>query len=146
LVFQFRLTEPEKNRNFLIESQESDGQIAPQTARWLKMQNGVPVISDFINWAAAVQNGAEIFDVLPGTEDQAVANEATPAVSAVKVTSEAGAVSILNAAGKKVTVTNILGQTVAATVLPSDNARITLPKGIVIVAVEGEAAVKAIVK
>jgi hypothetical protein len=148
MVFQFRLTEPEKNRNFLIESQQADGiEIAPQRARWLKIQNGVPVISDPINWAEAIQNGAEIFDVLPGEENQAVANEAAPAaVSAVKVISEVGALNILNAADKKVTISNILGQTVASSVLTSDNARVALPKGIVIVAVEGEAAVKAIVK
>jgi hypothetical protein len=147
MVFQFRLIDPENSRNFLIESRQDDGiEVAPQTARWLKIQNGVPVITQEVDWSEAVQNGAEIFDVLPGAENLAVANEAAPAVSSVKVLSEAGAVSILNAAGKQVTISNVLGQTVASAVLSSDNARITLPKGIVIVAVEGEAAVKAIVK
>jgi hypothetical protein len=146
MVFQFRLVDPENNRNFLIESQQVDAEVAPQEARWLKIQNGVPVISEEIDWAHAIQNGAEIFDVLPGEEGLAVGNEAAPAISSVKVVSEAGAVSILNAAGKQVTISNLLGQTVAATAITSDNARIALPKGIVIVAVEGEAAVKAIVK
>ena len=48
--------------------------------------------------------------------------------------------------GKKVVVSNILGQVVANTVITSDNATIAAPAGVVVVAVEGEAAVKAIVK
>ena len=47
---------------------------------------------------------------------------------------------------KKVVITNILGQTVANTVITSDNATIAAPQGVVVVAVEGEEAVKAIVK
>ena len=49
-------------------------------------------------------------------------------------------------AGKKVVIANILGQTIANTVLTSDNATIAAPAGVVVVAVEGEAAVKAVVK
>jgi hypothetical protein len=64
----------------------------------------------------------------------------------VKVISGEGNVTVLNASGKTVTVSNILGQTIAKQTLSSDAATITLPKGIVIVAVEGEAAVKAIVR
>ena len=49
-------------------------------------------------------------------------------------------------AGKKVVIANILGQIIANTVLTSDNATIAAPAGVVVVAVEGEAAVKAVVK
>ena len=49
-------------------------------------------------------------------------------------------------AGKKVVIANILGQTVANTIIASDNATIAAPAGVVVVKVEGEAAVKAIVK
>ena len=55
-------------------------------------------------------------------------------------------VAIAGAAGKKVVITNILGQTVANTVVTSDNATIAAPAGVVVVAIEGEDAVKAIVK
>ena len=54
--------------------------------------------------------------------------------------------TIAGAAGKKVVISNILGQVVANTVISSDNAVIAAPAGVVVVAVEGEAAVKAIVK
>ena len=52
----------------------------------------------------------------------------------------------MNAAGKKVAISNVLGQTIANTVLSSDDATIAAPAGVAVVAVEGEAAVKAIVK
>ena len=68
------------------------------------------------------------------------------ATSEVTVIAQDGAVRIANAEGKKVVITNILGQTVANTVITSDNATIAAPQGVVVVAVEGEEAVKAIVK
>jgi hypothetical protein len=68
------------------------------------------------------------------------------ATSEVTVIAQDGAVRIANAEGKKVVITNILGQTVANTVITSDNAVIAAPQGVVVVAVEGEEAVKAIVK
>ena len=66
--------------------------------------------------------------------------------SEVKVIAGDGQITINGAAGKKVVVSNILGQVVANTVITSDNATIAAPQGIVVVAVEGEEAVKAIVK
>ena len=57
-----------------------------------------------------------------------------------------GAIQIIGAQGKKVVVSNILGQVIANTVISSSDATIAVPAGIVVVAVEGEEAVKAIVK
>ena len=68
------------------------------------------------------------------------------ATSEVKVIAGEGNVTIAGAQGKKVIVSNILGQAIANTVLSSDNATIAAPAGVVVVAVEGETAVKAIVK
>ena len=68
------------------------------------------------------------------------------ATSEVKVIAGEGNVTIAGAAGKKVVISNILGQVVANTVVSSDNATIAAPAGVVVVAVGGEAAVKAIVK
>lgn len=91
-----------------------------------------------------------------GTEEQAMiftlgsgvptANEATPSVTEVKVIASEGAIQIIGAQGKKVVVSNILGQVIANTVISSSDATIAVPAGIVVVAVEGEEAVKAIVK
>ena len=68
------------------------------------------------------------------------------ATSEVKVIAGEGNVTIAGAAGKKVVICNILGQVVANTVVSSDNATIAAPAGVLVVAVEGEAAVKGIVK
>ncbi|MCC8133114.1 MAG: DUF6383 domain-containing protein, partial [Tannerellaceae bacterium] len=72
-------------------------------------------------------------------------NEVIAETSVVVIAGQ-GSVTVKNAAGKKVSINNILGQTVANTVVTSDNATIAVPAGVVVVSVEGEAAVKAIVK
>ncbi|MDR1200414.1 MAG: DUF6383 domain-containing protein [Tannerellaceae bacterium] len=163
MVFQFRLIDPEgtsdpknaQSRAFLIESRNNEGaygqpteEMGPQLGRWIKIQNNVPVVSQAVDIVEAQQNGAEIFNVVEGVEDEkkVVGNENTPAVSSVQVIGETGAVTILNANGKKVAISNILGQTVTSQTISSSNVTLPLPKGIVVVAVEGEAAVKAIVK
>ena len=64
----------------------------------------------------------------------------------MKVIAGEGNVTLAGAAGKKVVISNILGQVVANTVVSSDNSVTASPAGVVVVAVEGEAAVKAIVK
>ena len=63
----------------------------------------------------------------------------------VKVIGGQGAVTVQGAAGKVITVANILGQTLANQVAASDNVTIAVPAGIVVVAVDGEAT-KVIVK
>ena len=79
---------------------------------------------------------------LSPTANEEVADE----VAGVSVIAGNGAVTIQGAAGKTVVITNILGKAVANTVLTSDNQTINVPAGIVAVAVEGEEAVKAIVR
>ena len=74
-----------------------------------------------------------------------VANGAITA-STISVVAKDGAVIIKGAQGKKVAISNVLGQTIANTVITSSEATISAPAGIVVVTVEGEAAVKAIVK
>ncbi|WP_289007068.1 DUF6383 domain-containing protein [uncultured Parabacteroides sp.] len=66
--------------------------------------------------------------------------------SSISVVATNGAVIIKGAEGKKVSISNVLGQTIANTVVTSSEATISAPAGVVVVAVEGEAAVKAIVK
>lgn len=78
--------------------------------------------------------------------DAPTANDATPSVSEVKVIALDGAIRISGAQGKKVVVSNILGQVIANTAITSDDATIAAPAGLVVVAVEGEEAVKAIVQ
>ena len=152
-VFSFRLVErgsPQKD--FLIESETAyrgepitnrNPMIAPCVGGWLKIQNGVPVISrsDEEN---RIPEG-DLFNVEMTSEDP-VSNVVVPATTGVKVVAENGSVTVLNASGKRVVISNVLGQTVANTVLTSDRATVSAPKGVVLVAVEGEPVVKALVK
>lgn len=64
----------------------------------------------------------------------------------IKVTSEKGAVTILNAADKEISIMNILGKMIKRHTVSSDQERIELPQGIVIVNIAGEKAIKAVVK
>ena len=143
-VFSFRLLE-EGSDNFLMESASTDEDhtdIAPMQGGWVKIQNGVPVVSYGAFQDAAEE--AEIFNV-EKTSETPTENESLSA-SEVSVETIAGAVIVKNAAGKSVRVTNILGQPLAETVLTSDNATVGVPAGIVVVTVEGEDAVKTVVK
>ncbi|WP_368336904.1 DUF6383 domain-containing protein [Parabacteroides merdae] len=104
---------------------------------FLRNINGVVVVTP-------EEEDATVFTLTP-EEGGSTANEGVE-VSEVTVIAGEGNVTIAGAAGKKVVVSNILGQVVANTVITSDNATIAAPAGVVVVAVEGEEAVKAIVK
>ena len=81
------------------------------------------------------------------TTGDPTANESiADAAEGVKVIAGNGTVEVQGAAGKNVVITNVLGKVVASTVLTSDDATIAAPAGIVVVSVEGEEAVKAVVK
>ena len=104
--------------------------------------------SDYVrnlNGVLVVSSANEGVKVSVETAEAPTANEGVE-VSEVTVIAQNGAVRIANAEGKKVVITNILGQTIANTVITSSDAVIAAPAGVVVVAVEGEEAVKAIVK
>ena len=153
--------EVEADRAFLFESMkalyfnnedyypEGFGDIAPTNAAWLKMQNGCLVLSTDDSSFEDITTGMDdalIFNVEHVCGDKVAVDNENIAVEGVSVVAGNGQVTIMGAAGKNVTITNILGKVVASQVIASDNATIAVPAGIVAVAVEGEAAVKAIVK
>ena len=72
------------------------------------------------------------------------ANESINAAG-VQVFGGQGVVTVQGAAGKVITVANVLGQTLANQVAASDNVTIAVPAGIVVVAVDGDAT-KVVVK
>ena len=158
--------------NFLIESNDIAGysQIGSFGGAWVKLNNNVPVLTQYVNtngnhntgdftesWfvnndlavgktqSETINQAARFTFKAIDKDAHATANE-TIATSDVTVSATNGAVVVKGAAGKAVVVTNILGQTLANTVISSDNASISVPAGIVVVAVEGEEAVKVVVK
>ena len=102
--------------------------------------------SEFNN-AKTGGDGALVFNAYQKTdaEDMVTSNDEV-SVEGVSVVAGNGTVTVQGAAGKSVVITNILGKVVAETVLTSDNATIAVPAGIVAVAVDGEEAVKTVVK
>lgn len=154
VTWSFRYLNPAKaatdDKRFLIESIAVNpaDEIAPVNANWLKMQNGCLVLSDDDSKFDLFtrDDDALIFDVEYKADDEVATDAVTPSVSTISVTATEGAVVVKGAQGKKVAISNVLGQTVASTLITSDEATIAAPAGVVVVAVEGEAAVKAIVK
>ena len=152
-TFSLRLLNDD-SENFFIESNlDGVSEIGSMTGAWVKIDNNCPVLNYISGNHQTITAGnltpdnvtdGQLF-TLTASEGDATANEDIE-VSAVTVIAGEGQVTIAGAAGKKVVVTNILGQTVATQVLTSDNAVIAAPQGVVVVAVEGEEAVKAIVK
>ena len=122
---------------YIMKASESSYVIRPISAPNYYLYN--------LNGKLGFTNQVEKALVVTLGEGDATANEDVE-VATVKVVSGEGNVTITGAAGKKVVISNILGQVVANTVVSSDNATIAAPQGIVVVAVEGEEAVKAIVK
>ena len=100
-------------------------------------------LNNVVYWTTDPEQ-AEVFKVM--TTSAPTSNDKIAAESAISVIANDGTVTIQGAAGKSVVISNILGKVVAETVLSSDNATIAVPAGIVAVAVEGEAAVKVVVK
>ena len=117
-------------------SDAEDAYVVRCGVQFLKNNNGELALTSDVKDALRVYVDAQ---------EAPTANEGVE-MATVKVIAGEGNVTIAGAAGKTVVITNILGQVVANTVVSSDNATIAAPAGVVVVAVEGEAAVKAIVK
>ncbi len=155
-AFSLRLINEEAEKDFLIESKGEGSAIGSFKGAWVKVQNSCPVLAKFTTTGSDHEdetgtieeliNNAQIFNIEDGLDEVATDNETINSVSTVAVVAGNGEVIVKGAEGKKVTITNVLGQTVANTVITSNEAAISTPAGVVVVAVEGEAAVKAIVK
>lgn len=132
--FAFRYTDTARDR-FYIET-SYDG----TTPGWIRILNEVPVVTGDLQ-------EAEVYQVKKAATAP-TANEAIAVRDVVTVESVRGAVIVKNAAGKQVTVHNLLGRPVAGSRLASsDLETIAVPTGtVVVVAVEGSEAVKTVVK
>ena len=141
--FSFRYVD-NNEKSFVIETADYEKLDAAKegemkaTYGYLKWMNDVVVVVDDIK-------DADVFNMNEDEDRNPTANEGVEAAT-VSVVATNGAVIVKGAAGKKVVISNVLGQTIANTVVSSDEATIAAPAGVVVVAVEGEAAVKAIVK
>ena len=126
--------------NIVQQTKESEGEYV------IKSVNDRKYLFNLNGFLGFTADAAKALVVNVEQSEAPVANESIEAASSVKVIATNGAVIVKGAAGKKVAISNVLGQTVANTVIASDEATIATPAGVVVVTIEGEAAVKAIVK
>lgn len=127
----------------IIQAEDAEGMYVIRTiGNYSNGERYLYGINDKLAWG--IKDQAMKFTITAGdpTSNESIAD----AAEGVKVIAGNGVVEIQGAAGKKVIVSNILGKVVAETVLTSDNATIAVPAGIIAVSVDGEAAVKAVVK
>ena len=141
-VFALRLVNTDAC-DFLIETVGDHKIPSEGKGGWVAVKNGVPVVARIATYNDAIRD-AEIFNI-ESTDEFATSTDAIEA-GEVSVIATEGAVIVKGAAGKNVVITNVLGQTIANTMVNSSEATISAPAGVVVVAIEGEAAVKAIVK
>ena len=136
------------NNTLKIENKTNKEVVDPTDATKKARENVVSylkVINNVLVWSANRDEAHEF--IVEATELHPTSNDSVEeGASAISVIANDGTVTIQGAAGKSVVISNILGKVVAETVLSSDNATIAVPAGIVAVAVEGEAAVKVVVK
>lgn len=157
-AFSLRLVDDAEAQDFYLESHSNaagESALGSFDGAWVKLQNYVPVLAQ--NYNANGNHGgtsnnineninqAQKFNIAENVEENATGNDDITATS-VSVVGDNGKVIIKGATGKNVVISNVLGQSLSNTAITSDNATITVPAGIVIVTVEGEAAVKAMVK
>jgi hypothetical protein len=149
-VFSFRYIERIAD-DFIIESETTDRDrdngpmIRPGYGGWIKLDNEVPTITRSAMHTNELLGEGDILNVKEIKNIKPVSNDPV-ASSGVKILGGNGTITVQNASGKSVVISNILGQTIANTVLSSDNASIAVPAGIVIVTVQGESATKVLVK
>lgn len=129
-LFALKVTE---SGNYLLENQKELN----------RADRGAPYVGIINNVVVMTKDGVE-FSV--ETAPAPVANEEIEAPTTVKVIGGVGEFSIRNAHGKKITVSNILGQTIATRIVSSDYVTVPTTRGVVIVSVEGDKAYKVIVK
>ena len=94
---------------------KDDSKVASHNEGYLKWINGTVVVEDGYN-------KGDLFRIKEGYEGNPTANEEAPEVSTISVIATDGGVIISGAQGKKVTISNVLGQTVVNTVISSDKA------------------------
>lgn len=140
---------------FYVETKGQKYGYAANGNAWMKEQNNDNIVStasgesvDHNNeWV--INRYEDIYQALLLDTDAkggATANEEIDTPSSISVVAGNGELVVKGAAGKTITVINALGSTIAKTVASSDEEKINVAAGFVVVAVEGEAAVKAIVK
>ena len=169
VAFSLRNTDDAEGSVMIESNLDGVSQVGSFAGAWIKVINNVPVLAKYVNdngnhntgdgtdsWkedgdivssannGEFINQGARFLFTAIDKNASATANEEVAAAD-VTVVAAQGAVIVKGAAGKVITVANVLGQTIANQVAASDNVTIAAPAGIVVVSVDGEAT-KVVVK
>ena len=118
--------------------------IEPRKGGYIYVDNYVPVIKrteNFLNGSTFMLLKADG----PSTNNEYIKTIAET-TSNVNVIGGTGCVTIHHAAGKKVMISNMSGQMIVKSIIPSDRSTVSVPAGIVVVSVEGEVSKKIVVQ
>lgn len=130
-LFAFKTAE---DGGFYLENQQELNNAAGQQAPYVGYVNGYLVMQQEPGAIFTVENAS-----IPTSNEQVE-------TSAIKVIGNVGFITITNAHGKKISVSNVLGQPMVNRFVDSDHYTLPLSRGLVIVSIEGETAQKAIVR
>lgn len=169
VAFSLRNTDDAEGSVMIESNLDGVSQVGSFAGAWIKVINNVPVLAKYkndngnhntgdgtdswkedgdivnsVNNGEFINQGARFLFTAIDKNASATANEEVAAAD-VTVVAAQGAVIVKGAAGKVITVANVLGQTIANQVAASDNVTIAAPAGIVVVSVDGEAT-KVVVK
>lgn len=131
-LFAFKTSE---NGGFYLENLSELAKDANEAKPYVGMVNGFAVMQKDPTAAFEVESASA-----------PVANENITEATTVRLIGSVGEFAIQNAAGKKITISNILGQTIGTRYISSDYVTVPTARGVIIVSVEGDKAYKVIVK
>lgn len=131
-LFAFKTSE---NGGFYLENLSELAKDANEAKPYVGMVNGFAVMQKDPTAAFEVESASA-----------PVANENITEAATVRLIGSVGEFTIQNAAGKKITISNILGQTIGTRYISSDYVTVPTARGVIIVSVEGDKAYKVIVK
>lgn len=121
-----------------------DGGFYLENQTELGKADGVPYVGMVNGFAVMQKDPTAAFEVESASAP--VANENITEATTVRLIGSVGEFTIQNAAGKKITISNILGQTIGTRYISSDYVTVPTARGVIIVSVEGDKAYKVIVK
>lgn len=131
-LFAFKTSE---NGGFYLENLSELAKDANEAKPYVGMVNGFAVMQKDPTAAFEVESASA-----------PVANENITEAATVRLIGSVGEFTIQNAAGKNITISNILGQTIGTRYISSDYVTVPTARGVIIVSVEGDKAYKVIVK
>lgn len=121
-----------------------DGGFYLENQTELGKADGVPYVGMVNGFAVMQKDPTAAFEVESASAP--VANENITEATTVRLIGSVGEFTIQNAAGKNITISNILGQTIGTRYISSDYVTVPTARGVIIVSVEGDKAYKVIVK